>query len=360
MDFRPSKRGALEAYLVEMNSLLRERGVHVCYLFSGPPAPWFEEEVGPNATVFVTNGNPLAGRNFCKTLKIVWRVKPNLVSFWFISLFSWKTLFLTRLPFIAKSVFVDQTSANASEKKGLLAVAGFLRGRLASHCFDSIVSASEFNRRRNVKRNYIDPAKTTVIYNGVKTTLAAEQAVVPSVRGPYILFAGQLIREQGVHTLVAAFARFITTHPAAEVHLVLVGAGAERDALCSESERLGISHRVEMLGLRDDVPALMRRAEVVIVPSEWPEAFGFVAAEAMAAGCPVIVSNAGALPEVAGDCGLVFEKGNVEALAGLLETVLSERNREEISVLAGRARARAEKVFSLTRMTTEYVNLFLH
>jgi len=64
------------------------------------------------------------------------------------------------------------------------------------------------------------------------------------------------------------------------------------------------------------VAELFAWAEVVVVPSRWAEAFGLVAAEAMAAGAAVVVSDAGALPEVVGDAGRVFPAGDAAALAG--------------------------------------------
>ena len=77
-------------------------------------------------------------------------------------------------------------------------------------------------------------------------------------------------------------------------------------------------------GLSDpDMADLFRRASVFVSPSRF-EGFGFPPAEAMACGAPVIVSTGGALPEVAGDAGIVVPVEDPDALADAIETVLND------------------------------------
>lgn len=84
-------------------------------------------------------------------------------------------------------------------------------------------------------------------------------------------------------------------------------------------------------------------ASVCLVPSQFEETFGLVAAEAMAAGVPVICSAIGALPEVVGDAGVMVPPGNVAALTSVLERLLSDEAR--CRELSGAGRKRARRLF---------------
>ena len=94
---------------------------------------------------------------------------------------------------------------------------------------------------------------------------------------------------------------------------------------------------------------------MVVVPSEWDEAFGFVVIEALACGAAVVTSDAGGLPEVVGNAGLTFGRGDPEDLASVLRDLFDHPDR--IANYRSRARARAEQ-FSLDRMVAGYVAVY--
>jgi glycosyltransferase involved in cell wall biosynthesis len=93
--------------------------------------------------------------------------------------------------------------------------------------------------------------------------------------------------------------------------------------LRSLAEREGVRERIYFLGRRDDLPSVMNLADVVCVPSTCREGFGLVAAEAMALGKPVVASCRGALPEVVGKCGLIFDPSKPGAVAVALSTLIA-------------------------------------
>jgi glycosyltransferase involved in cell wall biosynthesis/GT2 family glycosyltransferase len=158
---------------------------------------------------------------------------------------------------------------------------------------------------------------------------------------PVVGFVGRLERYKGVHVLVEAMASV----PGARLRLV--GDGPMAAALEAQVQRLGLADRVELQGFvaQEDVAEQLRHLDVLVVPSipneRWTEQFGRVAVEAMAAGVPVVVSRAGALPDVVGEAGLLVEPDDPAALAAAIRGLLADP--AEAGRLAARARVRVER-----------------
>lgn len=125
--------------------------------------------------------------------------------------------------------------------------------------------------------------------------------------------------------------------------LVLPGgpAGAE-SAVAAEVDRLGLGERVRRVGRvpAADLRALVGGAVATLFPSTH-EGFGAPVLEAMAAGCPVVVAAATALPEVAGGAGLLVGPHDVTAWAAAMNRLLADDGERRRLAAAGRARAAA-------------------
>lgn len=155
---------------------------------------------------------------------------------------------------------------------------------------------------------------------------------------PRVLFLGRLHRQKGVDVLVRA----IATLPGAR--LVLAGDGPDRAALRRLAERCGIAGRVRFLGFvpRPQVPALLRHADVLALPSRYEE-LGTAVLEGLRAGVPVVASDTGGIPSILTDGvdGLLVPPGRPEALAAALHRVLSDAALARRLAERGRERARA-------------------
>lgn len=146
----------------------------------------------------------------------------------------------------------------------------------------------------------------------------------PCQRAPWIIGSvGRLEAVKGHRYLLEAFASLAPRFP--QLRLVLVGDGPLRGPLHVCAEQLGVRSRVQFLGWRDDVAALLPRFDLFAFPS-LNEGMGRALVEAMAAGLPIVAFRAGGVPEVLGegDAGLLVDLGDVPALAGAIETLLRD------------------------------------
>jgi glycosyltransferase involved in cell wall biosynthesis len=151
---------------------------------------------------------------------------------------------------------------------------------------------------------------------------AAEPAS-PAPDGRRVLYVGQLIRGKGVELLLSA----LTQVPQAEVDIV--GDGNAREGLCEQARTLGLAERVRFHGFVDSVSlaAFYHRANVVVVPSRWPEPFGMVGLEAMKWARPVVAFRVGGIVDwlVDQETGLLVDEQDTGALAAAINRLLADR-----------------------------------
>jgi glycosyltransferase involved in cell wall biosynthesis len=164
--------------------------------------------------------------------------------------------------------------------------------------------------------------------------------------GPVVAgFLGRLEPYKGAQVALEAVAR--ARAQGGDVRLEVLGSGPQEGELRALAARLGIEASVHFAGAVPQDEALRRISDldVVLIPSltmpGWKEQFGRVAAQAMAAGVPVLASASGSLPEVVGDARMLAAEGDDAAFAAkLLELAGSSALRAELGA-QGRARARA-------------------
>jgi glycosyltransferase involved in cell wall biosynthesis len=188
---------------------------------------------------------------------------------------------------------------------------------------------------------------------------AAGRQAGPRGGHPTILSIGRLVWEKGHQDLLRAVA--LLQHRGAEdPRVVIVGVGPERARLAAVARDLGIEKRVEFRGSipHDQVPASFAQASCLVLASlptpYWEEQFGMVLAEAMAAHLPVVAAASGAIPEVLGGYGELFQPGDFIGLADLLTGVFLRHGHEPAeppSALIARysAAAAAERLGSAYR-----------
>ncbi len=157
-------------------------------------------------------------------------------------------------------------------------------------------------------------------------------------------------------TFVAAAGRFVARRP--EAHFVLCGEGADRDneALRGLIHATGYPEAFSLLGHRKNAAHLVAAFDVAASSSRG-EGFSNAIGEAMLAGVPCAVTNAGDSAMLVGDTGLVVPTGDAAALAGAFET-LAQRGRAARREMGVRARARIARNYSIESVTACYEALY--
>ncbi|QYJ04890.1 glycosyltransferase family 4 protein [Nocardioides panacisoli] len=206
-----------------------------------------------------------------------------------------------------------------------------------------ILTPSEASKRDIARDFGVDPARMQVILLGVNDNFVPPTK--PRVPGRIMAMASADAPMKGIATLLEAFAKLRTER---DVELVLVTRPAPGGRTEKLIDELGIAQSVRFAsGLSDDeLVALMGSAEVACVPSLY-EGFSLPTAELMACGTPLVVSRAGAIPEVVGpdgECADQVPPGDVGELYAALTRMLDDPERRERMGVAGRRRV--EEMFS--------------
>jgi glycosyltransferase involved in cell wall biosynthesis len=167
----------------------------------------------------------------------------------------------------------------------------------------------------------------------------------PRVPGRILAMASADAPMKGIATLLEAFAKLRTER---DVELVLVSKPQPGGRTEQMIDRLGIDDSVRFVhGISDaELVELMGSAEVACVPSLY-EGFSLPTAELMACATPLVVSRAGAIPEVVGEdgqCADLVTPGDVGQLEQALERMLDDPERRERMGAAGRRRV--QELFS--------------
>ena len=225
----------------------------------------------------------------------------------------------------------------------------YLRRRYA------MIFVSKWVRDRALQTYDVQPDVSAVVPNGIDASMFSplpdtnsttddEQAPVRTV-----LFAGRLLAMKGITTLLRAIALI---NPS--VRCRIAGPG-DQSGWRAYARTLGLGpDRAEFVGpvSYPEMPDLYRAADVVVLPS-FTESCPMVALEAMAAGVPLIATDAGGIPEIVrdGETGWLFPPGVPERLAELITRVLAEP--DSAAAVAHRARAWVTQHASVQSMVEE-------
>ena len=189
---------------------------------------------------------------------------------------------------------------------------------------DEIIAISEHAKHDFLKKYPIAKGKVDVSYLGVRQSQNINKF---KHKYPYFLFVGALKPTKNLPTVLKAFSSFSKSHKKSYELFIVGGDKWFDEKITQELANLpmDVQRRIHFLRVVPDKKLweLYKGATALVMPSIY-EGFGLPAAEAMAAGCPVIASTAGALPEIVEDAGLLVKPQDDVALAHHMRKVAND------------------------------------
>ena len=331
----PQRIGGTETFARELSAQLGERDWQSVLCFLSEPT---EEVRGfldlPNISLDIfsdsTNGH---GREN-KLSRIVSRYHPEILHLHFtgfLSLYPW----LARLRSVNKVFFTDHHSRPGGYVAGRAPIWKRAAARLINRPLTKVISVSNYGYRCMTTAGLLPQNRFEMIYNGVdlsrvssdprraiefrrRHSIPADRAIVVQV--------SWIIPEKGIADLLKTARLVIARNP--NVQFVIVGEGAYREQYTREAATMGLGDRVTWTGMSRDPfgEGVFDAADVVCQMSRWEEVFGWMIAEAMAHGKPVVATRVGGIPELIADgvSGYLVDRGDAEAASTRVLELLSD------------------------------------
>ena len=174
---------------------------------------------------------------------------------------------------------------------------------------ETYIALTEFSRQKYIQGG-LPPERIFVKPNFVRDLGIAEE------HEDYVVFVGRLSKEKGLLTLLSAWRNL------RNIPLRIIGTGPLENVLASQIKD-GNLHHIEISGFLPNREAVeyIKRARLLVFPTEWYETFGRVVIEAFSAGVPVVSSHIGAVAELVHDgiTGLHFNPGDATELAAKVD-----------------------------------------
>ena len=310
---KPTRIGGAEVFARALSARLAARGWESVLCYQSLP----EGEVRrflelPNVTFEVLpDAWKFAARPAGELARILKRHPADILHLYFtgfLSPYPW----VARLRGVAKVFFTDQ----GSHPEGYVATRRPVWKRLAARALNlplnQVISISDYNVDCMLRRGLIDAGRVMRIYNSVDLAAAHGDGAAFRLRhgvpagAQVVAQASWMIPEKGITDLVEAARIVLQRIPTA--HFLLAGEGKHRNEYMAMARALGMEEHFTWTGLVHNPVAegLYAAADVVCQVSRWEEAFGWVIAEAMAAGRPVVATRVGGIPELVTDVGTGF------------------------------------------------------
>lgn len=216
-----------------------------------------------------------------------------------------------------------------------------------------ISNQTEINIKKYLNTNF---SNICTIYNGVNIDRFANaepsEEIMSKFEGLHtaIMVAG-FRYEKDQPTLIKAY-----RHLPKNYHLILVGDGERRSEFETLLKELNLNDRVHLLGLRTDVPELLKAVEVVVMSSHF-EGLSLSNIEGMASGNPFVASDVDGLREITDGYGVLFPHEEDKALADIILKLSTDEEYRQ-SVIE-KCKKRAEQ-YDISNMAKNYNNVYMN
>ena len=344
----PRRIGGTETFARELSLQLGERGWKSVLCFLSEPT----EEVRrfldlPNTSLDVyatTKDSSLkTGRNLATITR---GHRPEILHLHFtgfLNFYSW----IARLQSVKKVFFTDHHSRSAGYVPARApfwkrSAARFINGPLTK-----VISVSNYGYECMTAFDLLPRSRFQMIYNGVDLTRVKTDAQHAfDFRRRYSIPAGRaivtqvswIIPEKGIMDFLQT-ARIVSAQNP-NVQFVVVGDGAYREQYMKEGIEMGLADRLTWTGMVEDPfgEGVFDAADVVCQFSRWEEVFGWMIAEAMAHGKPVVATRVGGIPELItnGESGYLVDRGDTATMSERILRLVADQELRARMGQAGR------------------------
>ncbi len=193
--------------------------------------------------------------------------------------------------------------------------------------------------------------KTVVVSNGARLEMFKPLKRDAFHKPVNILSVGRLTPAKNYYKALEA----VSLLSSLDFIWTIAGDGKLKDELIKHIDDLNLSTKVKLLGTRNDIPELLKKADIFFIPSLW-EGFGIAAVEAMASGLPVVASDVPGLSEVVGKkTGILVDPTSSYDMSDALHRLLKN---QELAFKMGLLGPEKASSYSLKNCAESHINLF--
>ncbi|SRR6266545_1866245 len=333
---KPFRIGGTETFARELSHQLQEHGRESVLCFLAEPSEDIRRFLSlPNVSLEVLENSTDLNRGATMALaRIIRRYKPEILHLHFtgfLGIYPW----LGRLLSVKKTFFTDHTSRPAGHVAKRAPFWKRAAARIINRPINKVICVSQYGQRCLTTLDLLPERQHQLVYNAVDLSRVGQDRnrgsefrarhKIPTDR-IVIAQVSWMIPEKGIPELLET-ARILVSKNA-RAHFVLVGEGSYREQFMNEAETMGIAERITWTGLVNDPfgEGVYEAADVVCQLSKWEELFGWMIAEAMAYGKPIVATKVGGIPELVADetTGFLVERGDSVAAAEKLDRLVND------------------------------------
>ena len=343
----PSRIGGTETFARELSKQLAECGWNSVLCFDTPPTTEVAQFLAaPNVQVEVLENGTQSGSPTKELMAFLRKYRPEILHLHFmgfVSVLPW----LARAYGVKKIFFTDHSSRAADHVPKRAPFWKRLLIRIINFPLTRVICVSKYGCQCMTSLDVLENERYELIYNGVDLSrvgpdaqrgmnfrtrfgIAENKQVVAQI--------SWIIPEKGILDLLE-IAKLVCSQTN-DVHFVIVGEGSFRAEYARKAESMGLGDSVTWTGLLADPfgEGVYDAADVVCQLSRWNELFGWMIAEAMAFGKPIVATRVGGIPELVsdGETGYLVERGDWVGGANKLLALLDDPDRRKLMGEKGR------------------------
>jgi glycosyltransferase involved in cell wall biosynthesis len=340
--------GGAEKLLVDSIPLYRSKGIDMeLLLLNGTKTPFFKTLEEQNIPIYALNQGNI------KTIYnplLIFRIIPYLKKYDIVHVHLFPTLYWVAIAKLfsfskVKLLYTEHSTNNKRRQKTI----GRIFDRFIYARYKFIVSISngvDVNIKSHLSFN---EGKFRIITNGINLFPFIHSKIETSSIKKTIIQVSSFQYPKDQATLI----RSVSYLPE-NVRIVLVGDGENRPKCENLVKELNLENRVSFLGVRMDVPQLLKSADIVVLSSHY-EGLSLSSMEAMASGKPFIASDVPGLREIVAGAGLLFPAGDEKILAERINALLSD---SDYYKKVAKACCERLKEYDINKMVDQYIGLY--